>query len=103
MLDAVNPVEIALSFIFVSLAMRTTSSQSILRLAMLWLFLVVIAHGILVVERALPSGWMWWFAEVAPAILLWAISMLRREPQRFVAYPWARAGNSRGSNVGGNP
>ena len=98
MLDAVNPVEIALSFIFVSLAMRTTSSQRILRLAMLWLFLVVIAHGILVVERALPSGWMWKLAEVAPAILLWAISMLRREPQRFGAYPWAR-----GSNAGENP
>ncbi len=98
MLDAVNPVEILLAVLVASMVMRTTSSQRILRLAMLWLFLVVIAHGILVVERALPSGWMWKLAEVAPAILLWAISMLRREPQRFGAYPWAR-----GSNAGGNP
>ena len=101
MLDAVNPVEILLAVLVASMVMRTTSSQRILRLAMLWLFLVVIAHGILVVERALPSGWMWKLAEVAPAILLWAISMLRRESQRFGAYPWARG--SSGSNGGGNP
>ena len=101
MLGVVNPVDIAFAVLFLSLAMRTTSSQMLLRLAMLWCALVMLAYGVLDVDRALPGGWMWKLAEVAPAILLLAISLLRRESQRFGAYPWARARS--GSNGGGAP
>ena len=101
MLGIVNPVAILLAVLVASMVMRTTSSQMLLRLAMIWLFLVALAHGVLVVDRALPGGWMWKLAEVAPAILLVAISLLRRESQRFGAYPWARGSGD--SNGGGNP
>ncbi|HUY11978.1 MAG TPA: hypothetical protein VMV73_06940 [Candidatus Dormibacteraeota bacterium] len=74
--------------------MRTTSSQWMLRLALLWLLLVVLARGILVVDRALPGGWAWKIAEVLPAVVLLALSLLRHEPQRFGAYPWARRNGS---------
>ena len=76
--------------------MRTTASQWMLRVAILWCALVTLAWSIQGVDHALPTGWTWKVAEILPAIAFWALSLLRREPQRLGAYPWAR-GNGSGS------
>ncbi|MGC8486192.1 MAG: hypothetical protein ACP5O6_11280 [Candidatus Baltobacteraceae bacterium] len=100
MIDGVNPIAILIAILFVSMAMRATSSQWLLRLALLWCVLVVLARGILVVDRVLPSGWTWKIVEILPALVFLVLSLLRREPQRFGAYPWTR---SNGSGSGDTP
>ena len=98
---SVNIVEIAVAGALLSFAIRTTSSQWMLRLALLWLVVFALAHGIFVVDRTLPHGWVWKLVEISPALVFEAISLLRRESQRLDRYPWARG--SSGSNGGGNP
>ncbi len=90
MSGSVNLVEIAIAGAVLSFAIRTTSSQWMLRLALLWMVAFSLAHGILVIDRALPQGWIWMLVEGSPALALAAISLLRREPQRLDRFPWAR-------------
>uniref|UniRef100_E6Q7F8 Uncharacterized protein n=1 Tax=mine drainage metagenome TaxID=410659 RepID=E6Q7F8_9ZZZZ len=94
MFGGVNLLAILIAILLASMAMRTTSSQWMLRLALLWCMLVVLARGILIVDRTLPGGWTWKIVEILPAVVLLGISLLRREPQRFGAYPWARRNGS---------
>ena len=96
MIDGVNPIAILIAILFASMAMRTSASQWMLRIAILWCALVVLARGIQGVDHALPTGWTWKVAEILPAVAFWGLSLLRREPKRLGAYPWAR-GNGSGS------
>ncbi len=98
MFDGVNVLALALALMLASMLIRTTSSQAMLRLALLWCMLFILARGILAVDRALPGGWTWKIVEILPALVFLGLSLLRREPQRFDAYPWARRnGNDSGS------
>ncbi len=90
MSGSVNLLEIAIAVSSLAFAIKTTSSQWMLRLALLWLVVFALAHGIFVVDRALPHGWKWKLVEIVPALVFEAISLLRREPQRLDRFPWAR-------------
>jgi len=94
MFGGVNLIAILIAIFLASMAMRTSSSQWMLRLALLWCTLVVLARGILVVDQALPGGWTWKIVEILPALVFLGLSLLRHEPQRFGAYPWARRNGS---------
>ena|GEM_PF-2865245 len=99
MLDGVNLIALALALMLASMVIRTTSSQAMLRLALLWCILFILARGIFVVDRALPGGWTWKIVEILPAVVFLGISLLRREPQRFGAYPLARLNGNRSGDT----
>ncbi len=90
MSGSVNIVEIAFAGAFLWFVIQTTSSQWMLRLALLWMVAFSLAHGILVIDRALPQEWISMLVEGSPAFAFAAISLLRREPQRLDRFPWAR-------------